>query len=163
MAVRTVYWRTPLARPPRRDIREDPGRDQLCTILCILAPEILDTVCVRGRLPPMIDFFRLCVSLWLKFYPFLFSAFLPHFFSPALCSFLLGPLLNFHLILYASTKLNFILFTGRVNFCVYLAQFSHFARSINFGGLKIQSSYLCAITTISLWPYNSFILELPFH
>ena len=40
-----------MARPPRRDIREDPGRVQLCTSLCILAPEILDIVCVRGRLP----------------------------------------------------------------------------------------------------------------
>ena len=146
MAVSTVYWRAPLARPPRRDIREDPGRDQLCTILCILAPEILDTVCVRGRLPPMIDFSCLCVSLRLKFYPFSSLPF-PSLLS---LSFLLGQLLIFHLILYASTKLDFILFTGRVNFCVYLAQFSHFARSINFGGLKIQSSYLCAITTMTI-------------
>ena len=101
-----------------------------------------------------------CVSAsdW-SFIPFLLCLF-PLFF-PWL--FLLGPLLNFHLILYASTKLDFILFTGRVNFCVYLAQISHFARWINFGGLTIQSSYLCAITTISLWLYNSFILELPFH
>ena len=40
-----------MAQPPRRDIRKDPGRDQHCTRSCILAPEILDTVCVRGRLP----------------------------------------------------------------------------------------------------------------
>ena len=51
MVVSTVYWRAPLAQPPRRDIRKDPGRDQHCTRSCILAPEILDTVCVRGRLP----------------------------------------------------------------------------------------------------------------
>ena len=40
----------PLVRPPRRGIRKDPGRVQLCT-LCILTPEISDTVYVRGRLP----------------------------------------------------------------------------------------------------------------
>ena len=51
MVVSTVYWRAPLAQPPTRDIRKDPGRDQHCTRSCILAPEILDTVCVRGRLP----------------------------------------------------------------------------------------------------------------
>ena len=45
-----------MAEPPRRGIREDPGREQLCT-LCILSPEISDIVCVRGRLPPIIHFF----------------------------------------------------------------------------------------------------------
>ena len=44
-----------LAEPPRRGIREDPGREQLCT-QCILSPEISDTVCVRGRLPLTIHF-----------------------------------------------------------------------------------------------------------
>ena len=51
-----------LASPPRRGIREDPGRDQLYT--CILAPESRTIVCVRGRLPRTYLHFPLpCVSL----------------------------------------------------------------------------------------------------
>jgi hypothetical protein len=58
-------------------------------------------------------------------------------------------------------QLDFILFTGRVNFCVYLAQFSHFACWINFGGLKIQSSYLCA--SLSIMTITTMTTKLVYH
>ena len=65
----------PLAQPLRRGIREDPGRDQLCTA-CILAPEISDTVCVRGRLPrtiylssPVCRFLARSISHFAHFFP----------------------------------------------------------------------------------------------
>ena len=54
-----------LAQPPRRGIREDPGRVQLYSF-CILTLEISGTVCVRGRLPPTFHFFTRVLDFHLE-------------------------------------------------------------------------------------------------